>query len=109
MSNLIPGININTDTALTSHANALATARANEKVDATAFGQIFDATMQLFDDTNALQRNAEQLQLDYITGRTNDMLAVILAQEKANTSLSFTVQVTNRVIESYREIMRMQL
>lgn len=107
MSNIIP--NMNLDTVLTSRANSLANARANEMVDSSAFGQIFNATMQLFDDTNTLQHAADQLQLDYVTGRTNDMLAVILAQEKAHTSLSFTVQVTNRVIEAYREIMRMQL
>ena len=107
MSNIIP--NINLDTVMTGRANTLANLRADESVDASAFGQIFDATMQLFEDTNSLQLKADQLQLDYVTGRTNDMLAVILAQEKANTSLSFTVQVTNRVIEAYREIMRMQL
>jgi len=37
------------------------------------------------------------------------MLAVILAQEKAYTSLNFTVQVTSRIIDAYREIMRIQV
>ena len=80
-----------------------------EKTSAVAFENFYDAAMKLYDDTNALQLSAEQAQIDYITGKSDNMLSVMMAQEKAYTSLTFTVQVTNKVIESYREIMRMQI
>jgi flagellar hook-basal body complex protein FliE len=34
---------------------------------------------------------------------------VLMAQDRAYSSLNFTVQVTNKIIESYREIIRMQI
>ncbi|HHT03926.1 MAG TPA: flagellar hook-basal body complex protein FliE, partial [Bacteroidales bacterium] len=34
---------------------------------------------------------------------------VLIAQEKANILLQFTIQVRNKAIESYKEIMRMPL
>jgi flagellar hook-basal body complex protein FliE len=80
-----------------------------ESSNGEEFGSVFQSYMNLFNETNVQQLSAEQLQLDYASGKTDDMLAVMLAQEKAYTSLNFTVQVTNKLIESYREIMRMQL
>ena len=73
------------------------------------FGTIFKTYMDLFSQTNDLQISAERIQLDFASGKTDDMLAVALAQEKAFTSLNFTVQVTTRIIEAYRELMRMQV
>jgi len=74
-----------------------------------AFGALFNAALGVVNETNSLQKNADALQLDLAAGRTDDILSVLLAQEKAYSSLNFTVQVTNKVIEGYREIMRMQL
>ena len=76
---------------------------------ASVFSTFFDAAMGVVNDTNFMQLEADQLQLDLATGRIDDILAVQLAQDRAFTALNFTVQITNRVIESYREIMRMQM
>ena len=74
-----------------------------------SFGSIFKAYLSMLEQTNELQIANETLQLDFAAGKTDDMLAVILAQEKAFTSLNFTVQVTNKIIDAYREIMRIQV
>ena len=74
-----------------------------------AFSSVFDAALAVLNETNGFQKTADALQLDLAAGRTDDILSVLLAQEKAYSSLNFTVQVTNRLIEGYREIMRMQL
>ena len=73
------------------------------------FGDIYDTALGALGRTNAYLNTANKAQLDFAAGKTDDILAVILAQEKAYSSLNFTVQVTNRVIEAYREIMRMQI
>ena len=75
----------------------------------SVFDSVFNAAMDIFNETNEFQLNANALQLDFAAGRTEDVLSVLLAQERAFSSLNFTVQVTNKIIESYREIMRMQL
>ena len=77
-----------------------------EKTTKSAFEGFFDAAVKLLNETNQLQVKDEQMQLDFATGKTEDILSVILTMQRAYTSLNFTVQVTNRVIEAYREIMR---
>ena len=80
-----------------------------EETSINVFEDFFDAAVKLLDETSTLQKIDEKLQLDYATGKTDDMLAVVLAQQKAYSSLNFTVQVTNKIIEAYREIMRMSM
>ena len=73
------------------------------------FSSFFNAAMDLVNETNQLQLTAEQWQTDLATGKTDDVLNVLLAQGRAYNALNFTVQVTNKIIESYREIMRMSM
>ena len=73
------------------------------------FESFYTAAVDILNATNGFQLRAEQLQTDLATGKTDDILMVLLAQDRAHSSLNFTVQVTNKIIESYREIMRMQM
>ena len=73
------------------------------------FDEILQAFMGTVQETNAYQLAAEQAQLDLASGKTDDVLAVTLAQDRAYNSLNFTVQVTNKIIESYRQIMQLQI
>jgi len=75
----------------------------------SAFESVFQAAMKVVDETNKLQFEADKLQIDLAAGRTDNILDVVLAQDRAYTALNFTVQITNKIIESYREIMRMQV
>ena len=75
----------------------------------TAFKSFFNAALNTLQDTNYMVAYHEQMQLDFATGRTDDILAVQMAQDRAWNALNFTSQITNKVIESYREIMRMQI
>ncbi len=79
------------------------------KTNGKVFEDFFNAAVNLIDQTNAYQLKADQMQLDLATGRIDDMQSVLLAQDRAYSTLNFTVQVTNKIIESYREIMRMQV
>lgn len=74
-----------------------------------SFDSFYNAYLNIMNETNQYQIEAENLQVDYVTGKTDDMLAVVLAQEKAYASLNFTVQVTNKIIDAYREIMRISM
>ncbi len=74
-----------------------------------SFETIFNAAVGLLNDTNQFQIDAQNLQLDYITGKTDDIIALNMAQAKAASSLQFTAQVTNKILTAYQEIMRMSL
>lgn len=58
---------------------------------------------------NASQKESEILTNQLVTGEAEDIHQVMIAAQKASLSLQLTVQVRNRVIESYQEIMRMQM
>lgn len=73
------------------------------------FQSFFNAALQMVNETNESQLLSEQLYVDLATGKTDDILAVVMAQNKADAALNFTVQVTGKIIEAYREIMRIQL
>jgi len=73
------------------------------------FSSLLDAYMGIVNEAGRTGAHAQQLSMDFALGNTDDMLSVILAGEMAYTSMYFAVQVTSRMIEAYREIMRMQL
>ena len=81
----------------------------DETQGAHSFESIFSAYMDMVNSAGRAEAQAQNLQIGYAMGTHDDMLAVILAQEAAYTSLFFTVQVTSRIIQAYQEIMRMQI
>lgn len=58
---------------------------------------------------NASQVDAGKASEDMATGRVDDVAQTMLRIEQANVSLQMATQVRNKVIESYQEIMRMQM
>lgn len=60
-------------------------------------------------DVNQLQVKADQTAVKLATGELQDVHEAMLAMQKASTALQFTVQVRNRVVEAYQEIMRTQV
>ncbi|BBE30992.1 flagellar hook-basal body complex protein FliE [Tepiditoga spiralis] len=61
------------------------------------------------DEVNSLQKNADTKAADYASGKITDVHQVIIAAEKASLSLKLTSEVTNKIVEAYKEITRMQL
>ena len=83
--------------------------RPPESETENPFSSFFNAALNVVTDTNYIIGHSEQLQLDFATGRMHDILSVQMAMGRANDALTFTSQITTRIIESYREIMRMQI
>lgn len=81
-----------------------------QKVDATAgFQSMLDSVMKLMDDTNQLQKNANKEQVAFALGETNNTHDLMIAEQKANIALQYTVAVRDRILESYQQIMQMQI
>ncbi len=59
--------------------------------------------------TNTLQREAEAKALDVAMGDAGSFHQAVVASEKAMLALQLTVQVQNKVVEAYNEVMRMQI
>ena len=102
MPSFIPNIDINQGNA---HSNVLSPTHGGQ----AAFDQFLDAAMDVVNETNMRIIESDIEQVRFATGQSNDMFAVIMAQERASGALNFTTQVSQRIIEAYREIMRMQV
>ncbi|WP_206810948.1 flagellar hook-basal body complex protein FliE [Paradesulfitobacterium ferrireducens] len=64
---------------------------------------------EAIDQVNALQQNAEAASAGLATGQIQDLHTAIIALEKASLSMSLTVEVRNKVLDAYNEMMRMQI
>lgn len=62
-----------------------------------------------FRQLNQLQLSADQGIQDMVVGETDDIHSIMIAIQKAQVSLQFAVQVRNKLVEAYQEIMRMQV
>lgn len=69
-----------------------------------SFGQFLSEALQ---SVESAQVQADQAAQKLATGEIRDVAEVTIASEKATLALQLTVQVRNRVIEAYQEMMRM--
>ncbi len=70
------------------------------------FGQFLQDALHRVD---ALQKEASVASLGLATGQIQDLHTAVIAMEKASVALSLTVEVRNKVIDAYHEMMRMQI
>ena len=71
-----------------------------------SFGQLLSDALN---NVNDLQQKADQASSDLATGRIEDISQVVIAAEKAAVALQLTVQVRNKMLDAYQEMMRMQV
>lgn len=67
------------------------------------------AVQRFIDETNKQQVLADQSVEMLATGQTDSIHETVLALTKADLSLRVFMEVRNKVIDAYQEIMRMQL
>jgi len=72
------------------------------------FESIFQAAVNLINETNNYTNAAEEAEMAYALGLTDNTHDLLIAQQKANLSLQYTVAIRNQVIEAYKEIMNLQ-
>lgn len=73
------------------------------------FDDALQSAMNLINETNTLQKKADNISLDFAMGNMDNVHDVMIAQEKASIALQYTVEIRNKVIDAYNEIMRMQI
>lgn len=74
-----------------------------------AFDKLFNSAIEMYKETDSLQNAAEQAEIDFSLGYATSTHDLAIAQQKANISLQYTVKVTNKVLEAYKELMNMQI
>jgi flagellar hook-basal body complex protein FliE len=78
--------------------------------DARSGGGTFaDILKNSFQQVNEHQLQADQAIRELVSGRSKNIHETLLAVERADSSLKLMMQVRNKVLDAYREIMRMQV
>ncbi len=60
-------------------------------------------------DVNQLQNQADESNTLLAAGKVDNISKVMIDSEKAAIALEFTVQIRNKIMDAYNEIMRMQM
>lgn len=68
-----------------------------------------DGLKSAIDKLGDMQTEADQLITKMATGQVDDINKVVIAVEKANIAMQLGVQVRNKVVEAYQDIMHMQV
>ena len=85
-------------------------AQLKSQMGGEANGATFADTLKnAITETNRLQQVADKKMEDLATGRAESIPDVMVAAEKADIALKLMVQVRNKVIDAYQEIMKMQV
>lgn len=73
-----------------------------------AFEALYQSAIGLLEETNRYTHEAEEAQMSYMLGLNDNVHDLLIAQNKANLSLQYTVAIRNGVLDAYRELMQMQ-
>jgi flagellar hook-basal body complex protein FliE len=68
-----------------------------------------DTLKEAIQGVNALQKESAETTEMFINGEISDMHQVTLSMEKARVGLELLLEIRNKMLEGYQEIMRMQL
>lgn len=80
----------------------------NEKV--TAMNESFSELLsKAIGQVNSMQKQGDEARMLLAAGKVEDLHTVMIATEKASLAMQLTVQIRNKAVEAYQEIMRMQI
>ncbi len=77
-----------------------------QSVESGNLSQTFEKLLQ---DVNRQQLNAEAKQVELLITDNKDIHGTMLALEKADLSMRLMLQIRNKLVSAYEEVMRMQV
>jgi len=68
----------------------------------------FEKTLKKFiTDVNSLQNQAAESTVNLVKGEVEDVHDVMIAVEKAGIAMELMLEIRNKIVEAYQEVMRM--
>ena len=77
-----------------------------QQVETKSFGEFLSDSLK---EVNTLKKQSEVANMKVAAGQVEDISEVVIAGEKASIAVQLTMQVRNKMVEAYQEIMRMQV
>lgn len=68
-----------------------------------------DMLIKSVEKVNRLQKEADEAINDLVLGDNKDIVQTMIKMEKADISFKLMMQIRNKIVQAYEEIMRMQV
>lgn len=68
-----------------------------------------DTLKEAVSTVNQLQKDSDKKMQELATGKTTNIPEVMMAAEKADIAMRMMVQMRNKIIDAYNEVMKMQV
>lgn len=79
------------------------------EAEGTVFESFLNTAINNINTTNSYLSNAENEEIRFALGETENTHDLTIALQKASTALQYTVAVRDKLLEAYKEIMQMQV
>ena len=85
---------------------SIGTESQKQSIESGRLSRTFEKLLQ---DVNQQQLNAEAKQVELLVSENKDIHGTMLALEKADLSMRLMLQIRNKLVNAYEEVMRMQV
>lgn len=79
------------------------------KADGTMFDAFLNTAIDNIKTTNSYLSDMEDEKIKFALGETENTHDLMISIQKASTALQYTVAIRDRLLESYKELMQMQI
>jgi len=80
-----------------------------KKADGTLFDAFLNTAIDNIKTTNSYLSDAEDEEIKFALGETENTHDLTIALQKASTALQYTVAIRDRLLDAYKEIMQIQV
>lgn len=94
--------------AVKEAAKTAPTAKTDTYTD-TSFNDLLTTAMDNINTTNSYLSDAENEEIKWALGETENTHDLTIALQKASTALQYTVAIRDKLLDAYKEIMQMQI
>lgn len=92
------------------YLNTFAVERGLTAVDTDEpFSSVLSEMMKALNETNELNKNAQEEEIRFALGYSDNTHDLMVAAAKASVALQYTVAVRDKLIQGYQELMQMQI
>jgi len=102
-------LNINFDSISKVFEKQFSSINTNSESNQTSQISFVDFLYKALEGVDSLQKEAEYQNNLFLLGLSANPQDTIVASEKASIALQLTLQIRNKILDAYNEIMRMQV
>ncbi|MBR1771786.1 MAG: flagellar hook-basal body complex protein FliE [Lachnospiraceae bacterium] len=86
-----------------------ALAEKTGQVDGNMFSSLLNTAIENIKTTNSYLSDAENEEIKFALGETDNTHDLTIALEKASTALQYTVAIRDKLLDAYKELMQIQI